>query len=63
MPLRGIAVGGASDGNYTAAAGCSTLDGLVAVGSGAHPDAEYAEVAQTVPRTRLLAQLITRTTR
>ncbi|WP_329557806.1 M20 family metallopeptidase [Streptomyces sp. NBC_00696] len=57
-PLRGIAVGGASDGNYTAAAGCPTLDGLGAVGGGAHADAEYVEIGQMVPRTRLLAQLI-----
>ncbi|MET9552345.1 M20 family metallopeptidase [Streptomyces sp. NPDC006645] len=62
-PLRGIAVGGASDGNYTAAAGCPTLDGLGAVGGGAHADTEYVEIAQMVPRTRLLAQLIDRTTR
>jgi glutamate carboxypeptidase len=60
-PLRGIAVGGASDGNYTAAAGCPTLDGLGAVGSGAHADTEHIEVAQMVPRTHLLAQLITQT--
>jgi glutamate carboxypeptidase len=60
-PLRGIAVGGASDGNYTAAAGCPTLDGLGAVGGGAHANTEYVEVAQMVPRTRLLTQLIMRT--
>ncbi len=60
-PPRGIAVGGASDGNYTAAVGCLTLDGLGAVGSGAHTDAEYVEVARMLPRTHLLAQLITRT--
>ncbi|MEV7339379.1 M20 family metallopeptidase [Streptomyces sp. NPDC093544] len=57
-PLRGIAVGGASDGNYTAAAGCPTLDGLGAVGAGAHADSEYVEVSQMVPRARLLAQLV-----
>ncbi|MGY3056660.1 glutamate carboxypeptidase [Streptomyces sp. TE3672] len=61
-PLRGIAVGGASDGNYTAAAGCPTLDGLGAVGGGAHADTEYVEIAQMVPRTRLLTQLIDHTT-
>ncbi|WUS12331.1 M20 family metallopeptidase [Streptomyces sp. NBC_01260] len=57
-PMRGMAVGGASDGNYTAAAGCPTLDGLGAVGGGAHADTEYVEIAQMVPRTRLLARLI-----
>ncbi|MGW0949417.1 M20/M25/M40 family metallo-hydrolase [Streptomyces sp. NPDC002623] len=60
-PLRGLAVGGASDGNYTAAVGCPTLDGLGAVGGGAHADTEHVEVARMVPRTRLLAQLIART--
>ncbi|WP_446042221.1 M20 family metallopeptidase [Streptomyces sp. SID1121] len=59
--LRGIAVGGASDGNYTAAAGCPTLDGLGGVGAGAHADTEYVEVGRMVPRTRLLAQLVLRT--
>ncbi|MET9505544.1 M20 family metallopeptidase [Streptomyces sp. NPDC006259] len=62
-PLRGIAVGGASDGNHTAAVGCPTLDGLGAVGGGAHADSEYVEVAHMVPRTRLLAELITRARR
>ncbi|MFE9624488.1 M20/M25/M40 family metallo-hydrolase [Streptomyces sp. NPDC006527] len=62
-PLRQAAVGGASDGNYTAAAGCPTLDGLGAVGAGAHADSEYVDVGQLIPRTRLLAELITRTVR
>ncbi|MEV1065228.1 M20 family metallopeptidase [Streptomyces sp. NPDC050263] len=61
-PLRGLAVGGASDGNHTAAVGCPTLDGLGAVGGGAHADTEYVEVARMVPRTRLLAELIRRNT-
>ncbi|WP_316764107.1 M20/M25/M40 family metallo-hydrolase [Streptomyces herbicida] len=60
-PLRGIAVGGASDGNYTAAVGCPTLDGLGGVGAGAHADSEYVEVARMVPRARLLARLIEHT--
>ncbi|GAA3289736.1 M20 family metallopeptidase [Streptomyces cinereospinus] len=61
-PLRGTAVGGASDGNYTAAVGCPTLDGLGAVGAGAHADTEYVEIARLVPRARLLARLIAHTT-
>lgn len=60
-PPRGIAVGGASDGNHTAAVGCPTLDGLGAVGGGAHADTEHVEVAWMVPRARLLAQLVART--
>ncbi|MEV7879356.1 M20 family metallopeptidase [Streptomyces microflavus] len=62
-PLRGIAVGGVSDGNCTAAVGCPTLDGLGAVGAGAHADDEYVEVASMIPRSRLLAELVTRTLR
>ncbi|MEU5253753.1 M20 family metallopeptidase [Streptomyces longwoodensis] len=62
-PLRGIAVGGASDGNHTAAVGCPTLDGLGAVGAGAHADSEYVDVARMVPRARLLARLIQHTTK
>ncbi|WP_330293856.1 M20 family metallopeptidase [Streptomyces sp. NBC_00576] len=60
-PLRGIAVGGASDGNYTAAVGCPTLDGLGAVGRGAHADTEHVMIATMVPRTQLLAELVART--
>ncbi|MFE9814406.1 M20 family metallopeptidase [Streptomyces sp. NBC_00236] len=62
-PLRGMAVGGASDANYTAAMGCPTLDGLGAVGAGAHADSEYVDVTRMVPRARLLAELIARTRR
>ncbi len=60
-PLRGVAVGGASDGNYTAGAGCPTLDGVGAIGGGAHADTEHVDVAQMTPRTRLLAELIAQT--
>ena len=59
-PLRGVAVGGASDGNYTAAVGCPTLDGLGAVGSGAHADTEHVRIATMIPRTQLLAELVAR---
>ncbi|MEU9099915.1 M20 family metallopeptidase [Streptomyces sp. NPDC048361] len=56
--LREAAVGGASDGNYTAGAGCPTLDGLGAVGDGAHADHEHVVTAAMVPRTQLLADLV-----
>jgi glutamate carboxypeptidase len=59
-PLLGAAVGGASDGNFTAGLGVPTLDGLGAVGGGAHADDEHVVVAELEPRTRLLAGLITR---
>ena len=57
-PLRGVAVGGASDGNFTAACGVPTLDGLGAVGGGAHADHEYIEVATLVPRAQLIAAIV-----
>ncbi|WP_030245346.1 M20 family metallopeptidase [Streptomyces sp. NRRL S-350] len=57
-PLRQVAVGGASDGNYTAGTGCPTLDGLGAVGDGAHADHEHVRTAHLPERARLLAHLI-----
>lgn len=57
-PLAGTGVGGASDGNFTAGAGCPTLDGLGAVGGGAHADDEHVVVAEMPGRTALLAGLI-----
>lgn len=57
-PFEGVAVGGASDGNFTAGVGVPTLDGLGAVGGGAHAEHEYVVVAELVPRTRLVSQLI-----
>ncbi|MFI5697981.1 M20 family metallopeptidase [Kribbella sp. NPDC051586] len=58
-PLRSVAVGGGSDGNFTAGIGTPTLDGLGAVGGGAHADDEHVLVAELPPRTALLAALIT----
>jgi glutamate carboxypeptidase len=57
-PLGGAGVGGASDGNFTAGIGCPTLDGLGAVGGGAHADDEHVIVAEMSRRTALLAGLI-----
>ncbi|MFH9424027.1 M20 family metallopeptidase [Streptomyces sp. NPDC017529] len=57
-PLRQASVGGASDGNYTAGAGCPTLDGLGAVGDGAHADHEHVIAATMPDRARLLAHLV-----
>ncbi len=57
-PLQAIGVGGGSDGNFTAAAGVPTLDGLGAVGGGAHADDEHVLVDQITPRAALLALLI-----
>jgi glutamate carboxypeptidase len=56
--LAGIAVGGGSDGNFTAAIGIPTLDGLGAVGGGAHADHEYVLVDTMPERARLIAALV-----
>ncbi|SDS35236.1 M20 family metallopeptidase [Microlunatus soli] len=57
-PLQSMAVGGASDGNFTAGIGVPTLDGLGAVGGGAHADDEHVEADKIPARTALLALLI-----
>ena len=56
--LPGVAVGGGSDGNFTAGIGVPTLDGLGAVGGGAHAETEHVLVRELVPRTRLLQALL-----
>lgn len=50
--------GGGSDGNFTAALGIPTLDGLGAVGEGAHADHESILIDRIADRTALLARLI-----
>ncbi|HSZ20924.1 MAG TPA: M20 family metallopeptidase [Candidatus Acidoferrum sp.] len=52
-------VGGASDGNFTAALGVPTLDGLGAVGEGAHSPAENVVMRALPERAALLAGLLT----
>ena len=47
-------VGGGSDGNFTAGIGVPTLDGLGAVGGGAHADDEHILLDELLPRTALL---------
>jgi glutamate carboxypeptidase len=56
--LDEAATGGGSDGNFTAALGLPTLDGLGAVGEGAHAAHESIVVEHMVPRTALLAALL-----
>jgi len=56
--LAGVAVGGASDGNFTAGVGTPTLDGLGAVGGGAHADDEHVLVGALPDRSRLLTALL-----
>ena len=56
--LDEIAVGGGSDGNFTAGMGIPTLDGLGAVGEGAHAAHESVVAAELPRRAALLAGLI-----
>jgi glutamate carboxypeptidase len=56
--LQEVAVGGGSDGNFTAGMGIPTLDGLGAVGDGAHAAHEYVVAAELPRRAALLAGLI-----
>ena len=52
------ATGGGSDGNFTAALGVPTLDGLGGVGEGAHALNESILIDRIADRTALLAKLI-----
>jgi glutamate carboxypeptidase len=52
------AVGGASDGNLTAAAGIPTIDGVGAVGDGAHADYEWASASGMLDRAGLLLDVL-----
>ena len=56
--LTEAASGGGSDGNFTAALGVPTLDGMGGVGEGAHASNESVVLEQLIPRTALLAEMI-----
>lgn len=56
--LKEASTGGGSDGNFTAALGVATLDGMGAVGEGAHAPHEHVVIEHLVPRTALLAAMI-----
>lgn len=59
LPRIGSAsVGGASDGNFAAAAGAKVLDGLGAVGDGAHALHEYILASSIPDRIKLLTAFI-----
>jgi glutamate carboxypeptidase len=60
LDLKEGSTGGASDGNFTAAVGVPTLDGLGAVGGGAHAVDEWVDVASLPRRAALIAGLIDR---
>lgn len=56
--LTDAATGGGSDGNFTAAMGVPTLDGMGAVGEGAHASHESVLLKDLIPRTALLAEMV-----
>ena len=58
LNLGETTVGGGSDGNFTAALGVPTLDGLGAVGEGAHSPNEYVVIRSLPERAALLAGLL-----
>jgi glutamate carboxypeptidase len=58
LPLGEASVGGVSDGNFTAALGVPTLDGLGAVGDGAHSPREFVVLKSLPERAALLAGLL-----
>ena len=58
VKLEESATGGGSDGNFTAALGIPTLDGLGGVGEGAHAANESILVDRIVDRTALIAKLL-----
>ena len=55
--LEEAATGGGSDGNFTAALGIPTLDGMGAVGAGAHASHEHLVRSHLAPRVALLAAM------
>jgi glutamate carboxypeptidase len=58
MKLEETASGGGSDGNFTAAIGVPTLDGLGAVGANPHSLRENIIVRALAPRAALIAALL-----
>lgn len=58
--LDGVRSGGCSDGNLTAGAGVPTLDGLGAVGDGAHARHEYLVITEMPRRAALVGSLVER---
>ncbi|MGH9722109.1 MAG: M20/M25/M40 family metallo-hydrolase, partial [Bryobacteraceae bacterium] len=58
VKLEESSTGGGSDGNFTAAIGVPTLDGLGGVGEGAHALNESILIDRIADRTALLAKLV-----
>jgi glutamate carboxypeptidase len=60
MTLEEASTGGGSDGNFTAALGIPTLDGLGGVGDGAHARDEHVVIRELPRRAALIAALMSR---
>jgi glutamate carboxypeptidase len=59
LTLEEGSTGGGSDGNFTAGLGTPTLDGMGAVGDGAHATHEHVVIASLAERAALLATILT----
>lgn len=59
LDLPEVSVGGASDGNFAAALGIPVLDGIGAVGDGAHARHEHVSVAALTERAAIVAAVLT----
>ena len=58
MELKAGRTGGASDGNFVAPLGIPVLDGMGAVGEGAHSEREYIFAESMEQKARLIASLL-----
>jgi glutamate carboxypeptidase len=58
LELSEAATGGASDGNFTAALGVPTIDGLGCPGDGGHAEHEHIRISGLIERTALLIALL-----
>lgn len=58
VDLKELGTGGGSDGNFTAALGVPTLDGIGAVGEGAHSSGESILIDRIADRMALLARMV-----
>jgi glutamate carboxypeptidase len=56
--IEAVSAGGASDGNFTAAVGARTLDGLGPRGAGAHADHEWVSMDSMMERIELLTGML-----
>ncbi|CAI6291148.1 hypothetical protein NRS6120_14355 [Bacillus subtilis] len=63
IKIEHVSTGGASDGNFTSGLGVPTLDGLGAVGEGAHANNERIFVSKMIERTSIVALALYNLTR